>query len=41
MKVLFCTGGSEKSENAIRAAVPLVKMLGAEATVLSVGPHLI
>ena len=38
MKVLFCTGGSEKSEDAIRAAVPLVKMLGAEAVVLSVGP---
>ena len=38
MKILFCTGGSEKSENAIRAAVDLSKKLGAEATVLSVGP---
>jgi nucleotide-binding universal stress UspA family protein len=38
MKILFCTGGSEKSESAIRAAAPLAKMLGAEATVISVGP---
>ena len=38
MKVLFCTGGSEKSENAIRAAAPLARLLRAEATVLSVGP---
>lgn len=38
MKILFCTGGSEKSENAIRATAPLAKDLQAEATVLSVGP---
>lgn len=38
MKILFCTGGSEKSENAIRTAAPLAVKLGAEATVLSVGP---
>jgi nucleotide-binding universal stress UspA family protein len=40
MRILFCTGGSEISENAIRSAAPLVKKLGAEATVLSVGPPL-
>jgi len=38
MRILFCTGGSEKSENAIRAGAPLATKLGAEATVLSVGP---
>jgi nucleotide-binding universal stress UspA family protein len=38
MRILFCTGGSERSENAIRAAAPLAKKLGAKATVLSVGP---
>lgn len=38
MKILFCTGGSEKSENAIRAGVSLATKLGAEGTVLSVGP---
>lgn len=38
MKILFCTGGSEKSENAIRTAAPLAKNLRAGATVLSVGP---
>jgi nucleotide-binding universal stress UspA family protein len=38
MKILFCTGGSERSENAIKAAAPLAKKLGAKATVLSVGP---
>jgi nucleotide-binding universal stress UspA family protein len=38
MKILFCTGGSEKSESAIRAGAPLASRLGAEATVLSVGP---
>ena len=38
MKILFCTGGSEKSENAIRAGTSLATKLGAEATVLSVGP---
>jgi nucleotide-binding universal stress UspA family protein len=38
MRILFCTGGSERSENAIRSAAPLAKKLGAKATVLSVGP---
>ena len=38
MKILFCTGGSEKSENAIRAGASLAAQLGAKATVLSVGP---
>ncbi len=38
MKILFCTGGSEKSENAIRAGSALATKLGAEGTVLSVGP---
>jgi len=38
MRILFCTGGSEKSENAIRAGASLATKLGAEATVLSVGP---
>ena len=38
MRILFCTGGSEKSENAIRATAPLAEKLGADATVLSVGP---
>lgn len=38
MKILFCTGGSEKSENAIRSTASLAKGLKAEATVLSVGP---
>ena len=38
MRILFCTGGSEKSENAIRTATSLATKLGAEATVLSVGP---
>jgi len=38
MKILFCTGGSEKSENAIRTATSLATKLGADATVLSVGP---
>jgi nucleotide-binding universal stress UspA family protein len=38
MKILFCTGGSEKSENAIRTGASLATKLGAEATVLSVGP---
>jgi len=38
MRILFCTGGSEKSENAIRAGTSLATKLGAEATVLSVGP---
>ena len=38
MKILFCTGGSEKSENAIRTGASMVTKLGAEATVLSVGP---
>jgi nucleotide-binding universal stress UspA family protein len=38
MRILFCTGGSERSENAIRAAAALAKKLGAKATVLSVGP---
>jgi len=38
MKILFCTGGSEKSENAIRTGVSLATKLGAEGTVLSVGP---
>lgn len=38
MKILFCTGGSEKSENAIMSGASLAKKLGAEATVLSVGP---
>jgi nucleotide-binding universal stress UspA family protein len=38
MKILFCTGGSERSENAIKAAAPLAKKLGAKVTVLSVGP---
>ena len=36
--MLFCAGGSEKSENAIRAGASLATKLGAEATVLSVGP---
>jgi len=36
MRILFCTGGSE--ENAIRTATSLATKLGAEATVLSVGP---
>jgi nucleotide-binding universal stress UspA family protein len=38
MKILFCTGGSEKSENAIKVTLSLAKELNAEATVLSVGP---
>lgn len=38
MKILFCTGGSEKSESAIRTTAPLAKKLEADATVLSVGP---
>ncbi|MBL7178378.1 MAG: universal stress protein [Desulfobacteraceae bacterium] len=38
MKILFCTGGSEKSENAIRVTASLAEKLGADATVLSVGP---
>jgi len=38
MKILFCTGGSEKSENAIRTGASLATKLGAEGTVLSVGP---
>ena len=38
MRILFCTGGSEKSENAIRTGASLATKLGAEATVLSVGP---
>ena len=38
MRILFCTGGSEKSENAIRAGARLASKLGAEGTVLSVGP---
>jgi len=38
MKILFCTGGSEKSENAIRVSASLAEKLGADATVLSVGP---
>jgi nucleotide-binding universal stress UspA family protein len=38
MKILFCTGGSEKSENAIRVGASLATKLGAEGTVLSVGP---
>ena len=38
MKILFCTGGSQKSENAIRAGARIASELGAEATVLSVGP---
>jgi len=36
--MLFCTGGSEKQENAIWACAPLATKLGAEAAVLSVGP---
>jgi len=38
MRILFCTGGSEKSENAIRATASLINQLKADATVLSVGP---
>ena len=38
MRILFCTGGSEKSENAIRATSSLAEQLKADATVLSVGP---
>ena len=38
MKILFCTGGSEKSENAIRETASLARQLKADATVLSVGP---
>jgi nucleotide-binding universal stress UspA family protein len=38
MRILFCTGGSEKSENAIRATASLANQLKADATVLSVGP---
>ncbi|MBE9521791.1 MAG: universal stress protein [Proteobacteria bacterium] len=38
MKILFCTGGSEKSENAIRVTASLARQLEADATVLSVGP---
>lgn len=38
MKILFCTGGSEKSENAMRLTASLAKGLKAEATVVSVGP---
>ena len=38
MKILFCTGGSEKSENAIRVTASLAHQLEADATVLSVGP---
>ncbi len=38
MRILFVLGGSEKSENAIRAGASLATKLGAEATVLSVGP---
>jgi len=38
MKILFCTGGSEKSENAIRVTASLARQLEANATVLSVGP---
>ena len=38
MKIFFCTGGSEKSENAIRVTAPMARQLGANATVLSVGP---
>ena len=34
----FCTGGSEKSENAIRVTAPVARQLEADATVLSVGP---
>ena len=38
MKILFCTGGSEKSENAIKVSASLARQLEADATVLSVGP---
>ena len=38
MKILFCTGGSEKSENAIRVTASPARQLEADATVLSVGP---
>ncbi len=38
MKILFCTGGSEKSESAILAGLNLAKKLEADAVVLSVGP---
>jgi len=38
MRILFCTGGSEKSETAIQAGAYLASKLQAEATVLSVGP---
>ena len=38
MKILFCTGGSEKSESAILAGLNLAEKLGADAIVLSVGP---
>jgi K+-sensing histidine kinase KdpD len=38
MRILFCTGGSEKSENAIQTTASLANKLKADATVLSVGP---
>jgi len=38
MKILFCTGGSKRSEEAIRAGIPLAKKLNAETIVFSVGP---
>ncbi|MBN1225505.1 MAG: universal stress protein [Deltaproteobacteria bacterium] len=40
MKILFCTGGSKKSESAILEGANIVKKLGADAVVLSVGPSL-
>jgi len=40
MKMLFCTGGSKKSESAILEGANIAKKLGADAVVLSVGPSL-
>ncbi len=40
MKILFCTGGSKRSESAILEGANIAKKLGADAVVLSVGPSL-